>query len=55
MLQVILGVLRHLLTAGGGALATNGLIGSSDVELGVGAVLTLVGLVWSVWQKLNSK
>lgn len=51
MNEIILGLLRHGLTAAGGSLVTKGLIGADDLAQGVGAVMTLVGIVWSVMHK----
>lgn len=51
---VILGIVRHVLTAVGGFLITKGWI-SGDVEVWVGAVMTLIGLVWSIIDKVNGK
>lgn len=48
---VILGIVRHILTAVGGALATKGIIVTSDVEVIVGGVVALVGVIWSVVAK----
>lgn len=53
--EMIQGVVRHLLTFGGGFLVTNGSLGQSDMEAGVGAVITLVGIVWSVFNKKKAK
>lgn len=50
-LEVIKGLIRHVLTAGGGVLVTNGYVGQSDLEAGVGAVIVLVGIVWSIAHK----
>ena len=47
----VLGIARHILTFGGGFLASAGVVASSDVELGVGALVTLIGIVWSAFQK----
>ncbi len=49
--DVILGFIRHLLTFGGGLVASSGFILASDVELGVGAIVTLVGIAWSAFDK----
>lgn len=49
--DMVLGLVRHVLTFGGGLLASNGIIGSSDVEIGVGALVTLIGLAWSAFDK----
>lgn len=48
---VVLGVLRHVLTAVGGALATNGVLEAGQIETAVGAALTLAGIAWSAWEK----
>jgi hypothetical protein len=45
------GLLRHLLTAAGGILASKGVIGASDVEIVSGAVVALAGVIWSVIAK----
>lgn len=50
-IATILGLVRHLLTFGGGFLVTNGVIGSSDLETAVGALTTLVGIIWSALAK----
>jgi hypothetical protein len=49
--EVILGLARHILTTLGGVLAGKGVIGASDVEVAVGAVVALAGIVWSVVDK----
>lgn len=48
---VILGFVRHLLTAAGGSLATSGIIASSDVEVIAGGVVALIGAIWSYLDK----
>lgn len=47
----ILGLIRHGLTTLGGALVADGLLSSSQVNDGVGAIVILIGLGWSVYQK----
>lgn len=49
--DAILGLVRHVLTFGGGFLVTNGTLSQSDLELAIGAIVTLVGIVWSVAAK----
>ena len=49
--ETIFGIIRHILTFGGGFLASNGTIGGADVETGVGALISLIGIVWSAIQK----
>jgi len=46
-----LGLLRHVLTFVGGILVTKGLIDESMLGELVGAVITLVGGVWSISSK----
>jgi len=50
-LLIIGSVVRHLLTAGGGATAAVGISTGSEVETIAGAVVTLIGFLWSLWQK----
>jgi hypothetical protein len=47
----VLGVLRHVLTFGGGYLTSNGVVSASDLEAAVGAVITLIGVAWSIYEK----
>ena len=51
MTAILLGLVRHALTAAGGALVANGTLGGSDVEASIGAIITLVGIGASVWSK----
>lgn len=46
-----LGLIRHILTTAGGVLASKGVIESGQIETIVGAVVVLIGVVWSVWAK----
>lgn len=50
-LEFALGLVRHLLTYGGGWLTANGIAGADEVEAGIGAVVSLIGLGWSWWRK----
>lgn len=52
---VFLGVIRHLLTIGAGVLASRGVIGENEVEISVGAVVALVGIVWSAIDKKKNQ
>lgn len=49
--DAILGVVRHVLTFGGGFLVTQGTLDDATVQTAVGAIVTLVGVIWSVVQK----
>ena len=46
-----LAMLRHLLTFGGGALVAKGVADQGTVDAVTGAVLTIVGAVWSLVEK----
>lgn len=49
--EQIYGLIRHGLTILGGALVTKGYIDADIVGEAVGAVLTLIGVVWSYQSK----
>lgn len=49
--EMVLGLVRHVLTFGGGFLVTSGVLTQTDMETAVGALVTLVGIVWSAMHK----
>lgn len=49
--SILAGIVRHLVTTGAGVLVAHGYIQSSQTEQVVGAVMVLVGIGWSWWQK----
>lgn len=49
--DTILGIFRHVLTVSGGALITKGLASDSQVTDLVGAIITIIGVVWSIIEK----
>lgn len=51
MNKVLAGIVRHVLTASGGALVANGTISDSDLQTAIGAVVTLVGIIASALSK----
>ena len=53
--SVLNGILRHVLTAVGGSLVTRGYVGEAQLELAVGALITIVGVIWSAIAKRKSK
>lgn len=58
MKDIILGLLRHLLTAGGGVLAAKGVVGADDaatLETAIGSAVALAGAAWSIWDKKKQK
>jgi hypothetical protein len=52
---VLNGIVRHILTAAGGAMVARGSLAESELELAVGAVITLVGILWSAIAKRKAK
>jgi hypothetical protein len=48
---VILGIVRHLLTGLGGAVVAQGWASEEMVTQGIGAIVTLAGLAWSIVDK----
>lgn len=52
--EVVLGVVRHVLTFFGGLLVTKGLLAEGVSEQIIGGLVSLVGLVWSVVSKKPS-
>jgi hypothetical protein len=51
----VFAILRHLLTTAGGALTANGLLSSAQVQDGVGAIMVLCGVVWSLINKYQHR
>ena len=49
--QAILGIVRHILTFGGGVMTQKGLASGEEVTTGISAVVTLIGVIWSVLSK----
>ena len=48
---IVLGLVRHILTIAGGFLVSSGTLDQPDVETGVGAILTISGIAWSIFDK----
>lgn len=51
--EAALGILRHLLTAGGGYVVSSGLIDAATAQTAIGALMTLAGIAWSVAIKVK--
>ena len=49
--ELTLGIIRHALTFVGGVLVMKGIIDAEIVAEISGAAMTLVGGVWSIWDK----
>lgn len=52
--QVLTGMARHVLTAGGGALVAKGVLDPTSADMAVGAIVTLAGVLWSMWSKFRA-
>lgn len=50
-METILGLIRHILTFAGGYAVTEGWVAQDDVTTGVGAIVTIIGIVWSALSK----
>jgi hypothetical protein len=50
-LDKTLGLVRHILTFVGGYLVTSGVLTEPTLSTGIGAIITLIGVVWSVIDK----
>jgi len=48
---VLNGIVRHVLTAAGGALVTKGVIGEGQLEMAIGAIIAIAGVIWSALAK----
>ena len=53
--DVVLGQIRHLLTFVGGFALARGLVDEAALQEAIGAVLTIVGVIWSAKQKQEQK
>lgn len=51
MKDIILGLVRHLLTAVGGAVVAKGMIDAGQAEIVVGSLTALVGVAASIVEK----
>ena len=51
--EQIFGIIRHALTAAGGALVAKGVIDEAGLTEAVGALVTLIGVIWSAAAKKN--
>ena len=49
--EMILGIVRHAMTVAGGFLVAKGYVEAGMVEQVAGAVVTVVGVVWSILAK----
>lgn len=49
--EKVLGIVRHILTFAGGYVVAKGLADSTMIEEVVGAIITIVGAIWSVSSK----
>lgn len=52
---ISMGVVRHLVTAGGAYLIAHGLMDGTDSNNLLGSAMFLAGLAWSVWDKYQAQ
>lgn len=51
--KIILGVIRHTLTTSGGSGVTAGLLSGDELTTLVSSVVTVVGILWSMYDKYS--
>jgi hypothetical protein len=49
--EIVGGIVRHALTSVGGYFVATGALDAGTLETAIGAVVTLVGVGWSIWTK----
>lgn len=53
--EKISGLVRHLLTLGGGYVVGAGVLPQAEADLAIGALMTIAGVVWSLLAKTEKK
>lgn len=53
--EEILGLIRHALTFAGGYAVNADLLVNTDADVAVGAIVSLLGIVWSVLEKIKTR
>ncbi len=53
-MEKTLGIIRHALTFIGGIFVTEGYVTESEMNLTAGAIVTLIGVIWSIISKNNA-
>ena len=48
---ILNGIVRHILTAGGGVLVSKGVLTDGMLETGIGAIIAIAGVIWSAVAK----
>ncbi len=49
--EVVGAIVRHALTSIGGYFVATGALDINTLETAIGAIVTLVGVAWSIWTK----
>ena len=49
--DIILGLIRHLLTFAGGTLIAKGIADQAEVSELIGGIMTVIGVIWSMASK----
>lgn len=53
--EVAFALCRHLLTAVGSIGVAKGAVDASSADAVVGGVMTIMGVIWSVWDKKSAR
>lgn len=53
--KILPGIIRHILTVLGGGFVADGWLTDNELNSAVGAILTLIGVGWSIWQKSRTR
>ena len=53
--KIVLGLVRHVLTIGGGFFINQGVMDNNEQETAIAAIITLIGVAWSVMVKMSAK
>lgn len=53
--QIVFGLIRHLLTGYGGVLVAKGVVDQAGLETVIGAILAILGVVWSATHKIKNE
>lgn len=54
-MTILNAIIRHVLTAAGGALVVDGTLSAADLQSVIGAVVTIATVAWSIWEKVQAK
>lgn len=53
--EIVFGIIRHVLTIVGGSAVAQGYLDNDELTKGIGALITLIAIGWSVWSKAKKR